>query len=716
MPISFPGRRNFLKTGVAGAASLFLMNSLPDISPGASSDGDCYELRYRQIHMDYHNNRDMPGIGERFDPDEFASTLAKAHVNSVTCFGLCCHGWIYHATKKFPERKHPHLSRNLLEEQIEACHKRDIRVPIYVIVQWDYFASRHFPEWIQLTDRGAWRGEGPYEAGFHRYLCLNTPYVDFLKAYIDELFETVPVDGLFLDIVHAQDCSCKNCRADMEAEGIDPSDPAARKQFGYRVYKDFISDMTNHIRKHDRNCSIFYNSGHIGPRHRDVVDYFTHFEIESLPSGFWGYLHFPMSMRYARNLGVDCMGMTGKFHTTWGDFHSLKNKAALEFECYHMLALNGKCSIGDQLHPGGKIDKATYELIGSVYSEVEKKEPWCIDARPVTEIGVLTPEEFSGDTHVHQLPAALGVVRMLQEGKHQFDMLDSKSDFSPYRVLVLPDHIPVSIELSSKLSTFLSAGGAIISTFESGLNGDRSEFSLKVLGVRKNGEGPLDGDGVPVRGRVFYTNDYAEYIIPRGKIGRGLPETEHVMYIKGLDVDAVPGAEIIAHVTKSYFDRSFRHFISHRQTPSSGKKGNPAIVRNGRTIYFSHPIFTQYHENAPRWCRVMFINALDMLLPEPLIRVEAPSTTIATINEQQKEKRWIVHLLNYIPERRGRNIDIIEDVIPLYDINITVKVPGKVKKVEKVPLAKPLKFTRDNTRVEFVLDKLDGHQMIAMTF
>ena len=68
-------------------------------------------------------------------------------------------------------------------------------------------------------------------------------------------------------------------------------------------------------------------------------------------------MHFRLTARYARNLGIDCVSHTGKFHTSWGDFHSFKNKAALEFECFRMLALNCKCEIGDQLHPSGKIDE-----------------------------------------------------------------------------------------------------------------------------------------------------------------------------------------------------------------------------------------------------------------------------------------------------------------------------------------------------------------------
>ena len=76
-------------------------------------------------------------------------------------------------------------------------------------------------------------------------------------------------------------------------------------------------------------------------------------------------MHFPTTVRYARNLGLDCLAQTGKFHLAWGDFHSFKNKEALEFECYNMLAHTAKCMIGDQLDPSGELSQPVYDLIGS---------------------------------------------------------------------------------------------------------------------------------------------------------------------------------------------------------------------------------------------------------------------------------------------------------------------------------------------------------------
>ena len=112
------------------------------------------DLRFRQIHLDFHTSEKIAGIGAEFDPEEFASTLEKARVNSITCFGRCHHGWIYFDTKAFPERRHPHLTRNLLKEQIEACHARNIRVPIYTTVQWDHLTAYEQPEWLIVDSDG----------------------------------------------------------------------------------------------------------------------------------------------------------------------------------------------------------------------------------------------------------------------------------------------------------------------------------------------------------------------------------------------------------------------------------------------------------------------------------------------------------------------------------------------------------------------------------
>ena len=680
-------RRNFI-AGSAAAASLLQAQTGAPAASVPPLDA-VLPLRYRQIHLDFHTSEKIAGIGAAFDPEQFAAALEKARVNSVTCFARCHHGMIYYDTKAHPERRHPELKRNLLKEQIEACHKRNIRVPIYTTVQWDYYSSMHNPEWWVLDEKGQPTGTPINEPGFYRNLCVYSGYGEFLKAHVRDLFDAVPVDGFFFDIVQPRDCHCYACRLAMRKAGVDVANATARIAFGVERINQWKRAMTAYVQGINKNVSIFYNAGHIGPRHRPVKEAYTHFELESLPSGGWGYLDFPLKQRYVRTIGMDALGMTGKFHTSWGDFHSLKNQAALDFECSLMIALGAKCSVGDQLHPSGRLDAATYELIGRTYAQIEKKEPW-------SDIGMLTPEEFIGGAS-RALPAAgWGAVRMLTELRAQFDVLDSKSDFSPYRLLILPDRIQVDEALAAKLEAYVAKGGALLASYESGLDPKGERFVLPSLGVELVGDAPFSPD----------------FLVPRGTFGVELPQTELVMYLKGKQVKPREGAVVEVETRVPYFNRTAETFCSHRHTPSSGKTGYPGIVGNGRNIYFMHPVFEQYHNNAARWVKLLVAAAIRRQLPDPVLRVEGPSTLMAALNEQPS--RYVLHLLHYIPERRGQTFDVIEDVIPLHEVKISVKPPRTVRRVVTAPEGAVLPHTVRDGRVHFTLPKLEGHQMIAL--
>jgi hypothetical protein len=488
----------------------------------------------------------------------------------------------------------------------------------------------------------------------------------------------------------------------MREKGLDAGDISVRRKFYEEVITDFKADLTSFIRKHDKDCTIFYNGGHIGPDIRKSIHSYSHLELESLPSGGWGYLHFPLTSRYARTLGPDVLGMTGKFHTSWGDFHSLKNKAALEFECFSMLALNAKCSVGDQLHPRGKLDSATYDLIGSVYKQVAEKEAWCENAKAVNDIAVFSAEEFldpDSPNYTRVPQQMMGVVRMLQEGQHQFDVIDSQADFENYKLLILPDQIPVKDALKSKLETFTKNGGALIASFKSGLSPDGSKFASPLFGVNLKGEAPFSPDFLPLDGTG---------------IGKGLPETELVMYMKGMEVE-LNGAESLVDANVPYFNRTWEHFSSHRHTPSEGKKGYPAVTQHGNVVYFMHPIFTQYASSAPMWCKKIFPECSGKAFPNPVLKMEnAPSSLVATVNFQPDKNRYVVHFLYYVPERRGSSFDVIEDVVPVFNLKATLNLPQKIRRISTVPQGKNISFRQTDSGIGFTLPELLGHQMIEV--
>jgi hypothetical protein len=142
----------------------------------------------------------------------------------------------------------------------------------------------------------------------------------------------------------------------------------------------------------------------------------------------------------------------------------------------------------------------------------------------------------------------------------------------------------------------------------------------------------------------------------------------------------------------------------------------PGIVRKGRCIYFSSPIFSQYNDNAPLWCKRLVLNALNLLLPDPLVKHDGPSTLQLTLTQQASQGRWILHLLHFIPERRSDALDVIEDVIPLFKVKVGVKAPALVREVTVAPEEAPLAFRAEESYTVFELERIDGHAMVSLTF
>jgi hypothetical protein len=643
--------------------------------------------------LDFHTSEQIPGIGSEFDPERFAHRLKAASVDSVTVFSRCHHGMIYHDTK-FPA-KHPFLTCNLLAEQIQACHAADIRCPIYISVGLDEFQTRLHPEWIEVFEDGRPNGAKPLDAGWHK-LDFASPYLDYVIAQTEEVLDMFgdECDGLFFDIIHVGGVHSRYCLAEYDRLGLDPARPEHQKAMQEHVMGLYLNRVTDAVRAKKKDCPIFHNSGHIAPSFRENLRFFSHLEVESLPTGGWGYMHFPVTARYARSLGLDYLGMTGKFSETWGHFNSYKPQAALDYECFLSLALAGKCSVGDQLHPSGELDETTYELIGNTYREVAAKEPWCIGARAVAEIGILNGEAFVEGGNSND--ANLGASRMLIEARHQFDVIDTAADFSKYRLLVLPDVVEVDVKLRQKLEQFVADGGAIIASHRSGLSPE-GKFEISDFPAVYEGE-------------LRYSPDFLQ---PADSVGLG--NGVYVMYEKGIAVKATEGAEPLATIFEPYFNRTYRHFCSHNHTPPKGTSGQPGALIKGRIAYFSHPVFSTYAQHSMLFHRDLVLRALDRLMPDPLVTVNGPSTLQANVTAQDGEKRIVLHLLHYIPERRGRRLDIVEDVIPLFDLKVSMALEGSPK-VTLVPQGTELDTRLESGKLTFNVPRVDGHQMVAIDY
>src|SRR5437588_3791164 len=185
-------------------------------SIGAFDMPNSPSLRFRQVHLDFHTSPLIPDVGRDFDAEEFARMLDESRVDSVTCFAKCHHGMCYYPTKVGPV--HPSLAFDLLGAQIEACHRRDIRVPIYLTCVWDNYMAEQHPDWQQRRLDGTLFGANDGEAGW-KWVCLNSSYLDYQEEQTRELLDGYEVDGFFYDIVWQANerfpdepgCCCEYC-------------------------------------------------------------------------------------------------------------------------------------------------------------------------------------------------------------------------------------------------------------------------------------------------------------------------------------------------------------------------------------------------------------------------------------------------------------------------------------------------------------------------
>jgi hypothetical protein len=502
----------------------------------------------------------------------------------------------------------------------------------------------------------------------------------------------------------------------MKANGLDPEKEADRKESSRLALEKYYQRTTEAAKSLRADMPIIHNAGHIPRGRHDIFPYFSHLELESLPTGGWGYDHFPMSAKYACNLPLDFLGMTGKFHTTWGEFGGYKHPNALRYECAAMLAYGAKCSVGDQLHPNGTLDPSTYEIIGEAYREVRDKEPWCRGAEQVFDLAILSSE---AESHTHRdAPSDEGACRVLLESHFLFGLIDRTMDFARYKALVLPDDIRIDEELKAKLDAYLAKGGRLILSGDSGLWKNRAEFAFD-LGAEYDGLSPYyPPDNEPNRGH--------DYLLPVPELRAPFVNMPQVMYERSQRIRVTKG-ESLGQIFDPYFNRTWDHFCSHQHSPNQEQpSGFDCGVRHGAILYFAHPVFRHYRAYGAVAYREFIARAIRAFLGNTLsVSTNLPSTARISLTTQPNENRHILHLL-YAPTvsrggvmqlsggntSGGKSVEVIEELPPLHDVDVTLRPPAPVSSARLVPSGEDVPLERQGDRVTIRLPKFSCHALV----
>ncbi len=663
-----------------------------------------YKIPQRQVHLDFHTSGHIKGVGSRFDKEQFKSCLRLGHLNSITLFAKCHHGWSYYPSKVNPI--HPELKFDLLGAMLEACGEAGVEAPVYISAGIDEVYTTEHPDVIFKRTRdqadavckSEYNGIKYFEpdhTGIPHFadICFNTPYLDKLCAEVREVVERYSPVGIFLDICSPKVCYCEHCKRSVLEAGLDESDDESYRIIGERTYKKYTDAIREAATSVKPDVRIFHNGGHIKMGRRDLAYMDTHLELESLPTAQWGYDHFPRSAAYVNSLGLEYLGMTGKFHTGWGEFGGFKHPNALKYEVALSLAFGAKCSVGDQMHPHAYLDEATYSLIGQAYAIAEEREPYCYDAERIADVAVLAEEVVGREK---SYPSDTGASRILLEGKYLFDFVDLECDFSKYKVIILPDNVKCVGTVREKLDAFVKNGGKLLASGASATDGESFvyDFGAKFCGA---------SDNCP---SYYYPNYNA----------LGLPSASYVIYERFYKTE-LSGGEVIGQNRESFFNRSFERFCSHKHSPSTDVDSSPAVIFGKDGAYIAWNVFTEYAKNGAIINKDTVIRVLDRLLEgEKTLTTNLASAGIVTLNEQREESRYVLHALYAVPIKRGEDTHVIEDLMPIYNTEFTVKTDKAVKRVLLVPEQSELDFEYKGGVCRFNVPKFTSSCVVTLEY
>ena len=639
----------------------------------------------RCVHLDFHTSPDITGIGKKFDKEKFTRTVRDANVELMTVFAKCHHGYAYYPSKLAP--MHPGLDFNLLKEEIEAIHAAGARAPIYITAGWSKKDADDHPEWHQVdfyTKRSAYTGadpadnsepDAPLRECSWISLCLAGGYLDYLEALTREVCESFDVsDGVFYDICFFSDnCVCESCSKGMREMGLDPEKLEDVKKYYSLSRIRMMKRLTGVVHEYSKNAPVFYNGGANMDR-TEYHPYQTHYELEDLPTAWGGYDQMPIRAKFFEKYGKLFLGMTGKFHHAWGEFGGFKDKEALRYECADMLSVGASISVGDHLHPSGDIDESTYRVIGHAFDYVKRIEKYSENTVAYTDIGLWLSHNHESD---------MGASKILQNMHLEYDVIGSGDDLGKYKCIILPDRVELFEDDKAALKRFTEAGGKIVASYES---------VFDELGIYKLGASEAD-------------LDYIRYDIEDFR-------TPFLSYSSAYRVKS--DGEALATVYEPYFNRTYRHFCGHKNTPYKLEPADyPALTKCGNVIYFAHPVFEAYDRSGNYVLEHYVSSVIESFYEKQLVTSELPSSGRVRLRESKDKSYLALHVLYAPPVNRG-NVCLLPDFPKLHDVRVELKTDRKISSVTLEPECREIAFDQIGDRVSFELPPFRLHQLVIL--
>ena len=690
------------------------------VSPEQRLDGDWY--RYCRIMLEWlHPKRDL-------DPEAWVEGVverARSLNVDTLAFDFYHGGYAVFEGAVAPKDRHVG-DADLLSLLDHAVHRRGMRL---VVMNMGHhcacYTADEYPTW-RLRDA---EGKNPTPGFFpSQFMCLNTPYADFLLQELARLLPRYRIDGLYIEGLYGQHCYCDYCCTEFE------------RTFGYAIPRD---DAT---RGHDRNYTQFRASviNDFIRRVRKTIDETSPHTVwlpcPSVPPGKytdlatwglyadaielerqWGYQRtggrlseIGMSLQVVRaESGRHPMG------TTWLGWNVDRDYSPCTPQHYRLnfmaILLYGATP---QLHAQTifEVDSSEAGVVREMFDLVEKVRPTLLDASLVPYAALVVDyADFSIPDH------AKGFYQAMIEHHVPFEVI-SKRDLragrlARFRVLVLPNVTQLGEEEIAAITGFHAAGGGIVLTYRTGCvrsDGSMHPSLAAIAGVK----GPF-GIVTNPAGKDFellpatYYKVCADHAIGAGTRGR-------LQSFQGswAEVEATTGT-VIAEALDHDYSKMHRHHPVFGWYP--GRPVAPLVVVHegtgggGRVAYFAGEFGrATWQAPLPGTLEALAQATVWAAGCRPPVEVDtSPNVEIAT-HYSPSRKAYTVLMVNKTTNDLRPGGAIVRYVETVHDITITLPEIGKTVREVRSLIGSSVSWKVEDDACVVTLERLREYEALVV--
>jgi hypothetical protein len=605
----------------------------------------------RHIHLDFHTPPQV-AIGSDFCLDEFFDTLQQAEVNSFAVFAHCHHGYCYFDTKTGV--KHPGLNFDLFGDIAVEARKRGIKLLAYFSLNVNEVIATRYPDSHALDKEGKSVNSQLVLDGtelFWTWLCPNRGnwLNDCFYSPILEVIEKYPIDGLFIDMAGylPGSCYCPDCKKTMQAAGMDINNSVHHTKFNSMTIQALTVKLREKMDALQPGLRLEIGSYFAYGEAKKGKGVISEFYLESLAYQT-GWDYFPFAVRYYRNFDLPCLGFTGRFLKSWGDFGTMVSLPHMKYQLGCHLLAGIESAIGDHLPCNGKLEPALYKMIGDAFRFVKERQPHCVGMNPCSEMAIIMPvgldsnaATLSKNSGISVEDAVKGAAKLATELHIQYEIYTHDQDYSKNKILVVADD-SFSLEDAKKITAFANRGNTVIVCGKAlnPIDNECRKFWHNACGITKFNVSSDDGE--------FYFS-----CIP----GTEVPAMDHYIHRGAYDVEFTKDVIIAATKKRSPFVRTRETHYGHFHGPALNAGGAGAgfkrTANNGGFLIVGMELLSAYYTNNYYVHRQFFSELLNCFAAPRLISTNAPS--IVDISLGEKEGKTVLQLQPFIADRRAMN-------------------------------------------------------------